>query len=127
MAGRLESVQAVIYLVFNEGYTATAGDSLIRRELCWEAIRLARTLSELVPDEPENLGLLALMLLHDSRRDAGIDTEGRLGILQEQDRSRWDQVRIEEGLELVQKALSMRRPRIYQLQAAIAAVPAETA
>lgn len=124
---RLESVQAVIYLVFNEGYTATAGDSLIRRELCSEAIRLARTLSELMPDEPENLGLLALMLLHDSRRDARIDTEGRLVILEEQDRSRWDQVRIEEGLELVQKALSMRRPGVYQLQAAIAAVHAEAA
>ena len=124
---RLESVQAVIYLVFNEGYTATAGDSLIRRELCAEAIRLGRTLCELMPDEPENLGLLALMLLHDSRRDARIDSEGRLVTLEEQDRSRWDQARIKEGLELVQRALRMRRAGSYQFQAAIAAVHAEAA
>jgi len=124
---RLESVQAVIYLVFNEGYTATAGDSLIRRELCAEAIRLGRTLCELMPDEPENLGLLALMLLHDSRRDARIDSEGRLVTLEEQDRSRWDRDRILEGLELVQRALRMRRAGSYQLQSAIAAVHAEAA
>jgi len=124
---RLESVQAVIYLVFNEGYTATAGDSLIRRELCAEAIRLGRTLCELMPDEPENLGLLALMLLHDSRRDARIDSEGRLVTLEEQDRSRWDRDRIKEGLELVQRALRMRRAGSYQLQSAIAAVHAEAA
>jgi RNA polymerase sigma-70 factor (ECF subfamily) len=122
---RLESVQSVIYLVFNEGYTATAGDSLIRRELCTEAIRLGRTLCELMPDEPENLGLLALMLLHDSRRDARIDCEGRLVTLDEQDRSRWDQARIKEGLGLVGKALRMKKPGAYQLQAAIAAVHAE--
>jgi len=122
---RLESVQAVIYLVFNEGYTATAGDSLIRRELCAEAIRLGRTLCELMPDEPENLGLLALMLLHDSRRDERIDSEGRLVTLEEQDRSRWDRDRIKEGLELVQRALRMRRAGSYQLQSAIAAVHAE--
>jgi RNA polymerase sigma-70 factor (ECF subfamily) len=124
---RLESVQAVVYLIFNEGYTATAGDSLIRRELCAEAIRLGRTLCELMPDEPENLGLLALMLLHDSRRDARIDSEGRLVTLEDQDRSRWDQARIKAGLELVQRALRMRRAGSYQLQAAIAAVHAEAA
>ena len=122
---RLASVQSVIYLVFNEGYIATAGDSLIRRELCAEAIRLGRTLCELMPGEPENLGLLALMLLHDSRRDARIDGQGRLVTLEEQDRSRWDQARIKEGLEVVKKALAMRSPGFYQLQAAIAAVHAE--
>lgn len=132
LAERLASVQAAIYLVFNEGYAATAGDSLIRRELCAEAIRLGRTLCELLPGEPENLGLLALMLLHDSRRDARIDTQGRLVTLEEQDRTLWDQERIQEGLALVDRALSMRRIGDYQLQAAIAALhagahsPAET-
>src|SRR5499427_7306328 len=124
---RLEPVQAVIYLIFNEGYAATEGDALVRRELCAEAIRLGRTLCELMPDEPENLGLLALMLLHDSRRDARIDSEGRLVTLEEQDRSRWDRARIKEGLELVQRALRMRRAGSYQLQSAIAAVHAEAA
>src|SRR5215813_5180747 len=86
---RLAAVQAVIYLVFNEGYAATAGDSLVRRELCAEAIRLARTLHELLPREPETLGLLALMLLHDSRRDARVNGGGELVPLEEQDRSLW--------------------------------------
>jgi len=122
---RLESVQSVIYLVFNEGYAATGGDSLIRRELCAEAIRLGRTLRELMPGEPENLGLLALMLLHDSRRDARIDGQGRLVTLEEQDRSRWDHARIKEGLALVHQALKMRRVGTYQLQSAIAAVHSE--
>jgi RNA polymerase sigma-70 factor (ECF subfamily) len=122
---RLESVQAVIYLVFNEGYAATGGDSLIRRELCTEAIRLGRTLRELMPGEAENLGLLALMLLHDSRRDARIDDQGQLVTLEEQDRSRWDHARINEGLALVHQALKMRRVGTYQLQAAIAAVHSE--
>lgn len=126
---RLQAVQSVIYLIFNEGYAATTGDGLIRRELCAEAIRLARTLCQLLPGEPENLGLLALMLLHDSRRDARTDEQGRLIVLDEQDRSLWDKERIREGQRLVSWALGMRRPGPYQLQAAIAAVHshAETA
>src|SRR5260221_6976420 len=124
---RLDSVRAVIYLVFNEGYSATAGDSLIRRELCAEAIRLCRTLCELLPDESENLGLLALMLLHDSRRDARMDKQSRLVTLEEQDRSLWDQERIREGIALLHKALRMRQAGPYQLQAAISAIHAESA
>ena len=126
---RLQAVQSVIYLIFNEGYAATTGDGLIRRELCAEAIRLARTLCQLLPGEPENLGLLALMLLHDSRRDARTDEQGRLIVLDEQDRSLWDKERIREGQKLVSRALGMRRPGPYQSQAAIAAVHshAETA
>jgi RNA polymerase sigma-70 factor (ECF subfamily) len=122
---RLASVQEVIYLVFNEGYSATAGDSLTRRELCAEAIRLARTLCELLPGEAENLGLLALMLLHDSRREARIGDHGRLVTLEEQDRKLWDQERIREGLALARRALSMEGLGVYQLQAAIAALHAE--
>ena len=125
LPARLASVQAVIYLIFNEGYSATAGEDLIRRELCAEAIRLGRTLCQLSPDEPENLGLLALMLLHDSRRDARVNGAGELVVLEEQDRSRWIADQIEEGLRLVPRALSMHRPGPYQLQAAIAAVHAE--
>jgi RNA polymerase sigma-70 factor (ECF subfamily) len=122
---RLVSVQAVIYLVFNEGYTASAGDSLIRRDLCNEAIRLGRTLVELLPHEAENLGLMALMLLHDSRRDARVNSQGELVPLEEQDRSKWDQERIQEGLELVERALRLGRIGPYQLQAAIVALHAE--
>jgi len=118
---RLAAVQAVIYLVFNEGYAATAGDALVRRELCTEAIRLARTLCELMPNEPENLGLHALMLLHDSRRDARVNAAGELVPLEEQDRSTWNGAQIEEGLQLVEKSLHMGRVGPYQLQAAIAA------
>jgi RNA polymerase sigma-70 factor, ECF subfamily len=125
LAERLAPVQSAIYLVFNEGYAATAGDSLIRRELCAEAIRLCRTLCELLPQEPENLGLLALMLLQDSRRDARIDGQGRLVTLEEQDRRLWDQKQIQEGLALVHRALPMRGVGPYQLQAAIAALHAE--
>jgi RNA polymerase sigma-70 factor, ECF subfamily len=123
---RISSVQAVIYLIFNEGYSATGGDSLIRRDLSAEAIRLGRLLCELVPGEPENLGLLALMLLQDSHRDARVDQDGELVTLEDQDRSLWDRSEIEEGLKLVETALQLRkRVGIYQLQAAIAAVHAE--
>src|SRR5437868_4184205 len=122
---RLGSVQSVIYLVFNEGYSATAGDSLVRRELCSEAIRLCRMLCELLPGEPENIGLLALMLLHDSRRDARMDQQGKLVTLEDQNRSLWDQQRIREGVALLKQALHMRQAGPYQLQAAISAIHAE--
>ena len=122
---RLAAVQSVIYLVFNEGYTATAGDSLLRRDLCAEAIRLARVLCQLMSGEPENLGLLALMLLHDSRRDARVNREGELVPLEEQDRSLWHGEQIEEGLSLVEKALARGTVGPYQLQAAIAALHAQ--
>jgi RNA polymerase sigma-70 factor, ECF subfamily len=122
---RLASVQAVIYLIFNEGYSATAGDSLVRRDLCAEAIRLGRVLQVLLPKEPEVTGLLALMLLQDSRREARINEQGEFVTLEEQDRSRWDQVEIEEGLRLIETALPLGRVGNYQLQAAIAAVHAE--
>ncbi|MFL5756069.1 MAG: RNA polymerase sigma factor, partial [Chloroflexota bacterium] len=119
---RLDSVLQVVYLIFNEGYEATAGDALVRRDLCGEAIRLGRVLAELMPDEPEALGLLALMLLHDARRDARTGTDGSLVLLDAQDRTRWDASRIEEGVGLLERAMRMRRPGPYQLQAAIAAV-----
>jgi RNA polymerase sigma-70 factor, ECF subfamily len=124
---RLQSVQAVIYLVFNEGYAASAGDDLIRGDLCAEAIRLARILRELMPGEAENLGLLALMLLQDSRRRSRIGSGKQLIPLEEQDRSLWDAKEIEEGLVLVEKALRLGRGRIgpYQLQAAIGALHAQ--
>jgi RNA polymerase sigma-70 factor (ECF subfamily) len=122
---RRSSVQAVIYLIFNEGYIATAGEGLIRRELCNEAIRLGRMLCELMPREPESLGLLALMLLHDSRRLARVGPDGVLTTLEDQDRSLWDKEQIAEGLELVETALSQGRPGPYQLQAAIVALHAE--
>jgi RNA polymerase sigma-70 factor (ECF subfamily) len=124
---RLDGVLAVVYLIFNEGYAATAGDVLVRRELCTEAIRLGRTIAELMPDESEVLGLLALMLLHDSRRDTRVAGDGRLLLLSEQDRSTWDRDQIDEGIELVERALrrSAGQPRPYALQAAIAALHAE--
>lgn len=123
---RLAPVQAVIYLVFNEGYIATSGDQLLRRDLCIEAIRLARVLCELLPGYSENLGLLALMLLHDSRRDARF-REGALVTLEDQDRSLWDRAEIEEGLALLELALRRGPVGPYQLQAAIVALHAQTA
>jgi RNA polymerase sigma-70 factor (ECF subfamily) len=121
---RLDSVLAVLYLVFNEGYSATSDEALIRRELCDEAIRLTRLLSRLMPDEPEVLGLLALMVLHDARREARTDAQGEMVLLEDQDRSRWDRARIVEGEDLVQRAMRMRRVGPYQLQAAIAGLHA---
>lgn len=122
---RLGAVQAVIYLIFNEGYAATAGDRLVRSDMCAEAIRLGRLICELMPREPENLGLLALMLLHDSRRGARITPDGRLATLEGQDRSLWDRRQAREGLELIERALRMRAVGPYQLQAAIAALHAQ--
>ena len=125
LSERLSAVQAVLYLIFNEGYTASAGDSLIRRELYTEAIHLTRTLCELMPCVPENLGLLALMLLHDSRRDTRVSGSGELVPLEEQDRALWNRAQIEEGRQLVERALRLRQVGVYQLQAAIAALHAE--
>jgi RNA polymerase sigma-70 factor (ECF subfamily) len=125
LSERLAAVQAVIYLIFNEGYSATAGERLVRSDLCAEAIRLGRVLCELLPNEPENMGLLALMLLQDSRRNARINVLGELVTLEDQDRSRWDQSGIEEGARLIQAVLPLGRVGSYQIQAAIAAVHAE--
>ena len=122
---RLRSVLAVLYLVFNEGYSASAGRDAIRDELCDEAIRLAKLLAVLMPDEPEALGLLALMLLHDARREARVGGSGEIVLLADQDRSRWSTIRIEEGTRVLERALSHRRPGSYQLQAAIAALHLE--
>jgi RNA polymerase sigma-70 factor, ECF subfamily len=122
---RLRAVLAVIYALFNEGYGASAGDELIRKELCAEAIRLGRLLAGLMPDEPEALALLSLMLLQDSRRAARIDSAGDLRTLEEQDRTVWDRDAIEEACKLLDRALRLRRPGPYQLQAAIAACHAQ--
>jgi RNA polymerase sigma-70 factor (ECF subfamily) len=119
---RLDGVLRVLYLVFNEGYRASAGDRLIRRELCAEAIRLTRVLGALMPDEAEVLGLLALMLLHDARRETRTGPAGELVLLDDQDRSRWDRARIDEGRSTLDRAMRMRRVGQYQLQAAIAAL-----
>jgi RNA polymerase sigma-70 factor (ECF subfamily) len=122
---RLRAVLAVVYLVFNEGYTATTGDSLIRAELCAEGIRLGRLLTELMPGEPEVEGLLALMLLTEARRPARTDTAGALVRLADQDRSRWNRALITEGHDIVRACLRRDLPGPYQLQAAIAAVHAD--
>lgn len=121
---RLAAVQRVIYLIFNEGYCASSGDSLVRRELTHEAIRLGRVLSNLLPNEAENLALLALMLLQDSRRDARADAEGNLILLEDQDRTKWDRAYIEEGISALKRAAALGQPGPYQIQAAIAAVHA---
>jgi RNA polymerase sigma-70 factor (ECF subfamily) len=128
---RLPQVLAVIYLVFNEGYAATAGDQLVRRALCAEAIRLGRVLTGLMPDEAEVGGLLALMLLHDARRNTRIDEQGDLVLLADQDRARWDRAQISEGVALVEQSLRRSAPGggpgPYQFQAAIAAIHDEAA
>ena len=124
-AARLDVVLHVVYLIFTEGHTATAGDALVRGDLCAEAIRLGRLLRRLLPDEPEVGGLLAQMLLTDARRDARTGPDGQLIPLAEQDRSRWDRAAITEGIALVTESLSRHRPGPYQLQAAINAVHAE--
>jgi RNA polymerase sigma-70 factor (ECF subfamily) len=121
---RLAGVLAVLYLVFNEGYAASDGDRLVRADLCDEAIRLARLLAALMPDDAEAAGLLALMLLHDSRRRARTDEHGRFVALPDQDRAAWDAPRIGEGVAALDRALRLRRPGPYQLQAAIAALHA---
>jgi RNA polymerase sigma-70 factor (ECF subfamily) len=119
---RVRPVLSVVYLVFNEGYTATAGDDLVRADLCGEAIRLARLLADLMPDEPEVIGLLALLLLTESRRAARTATDGSLVVLADQDRSLWDAQLIAEGQALVRACLRRNQPGPYQLQAAINAV-----
>ena len=125
LPGRIKAVLVVLYLIFNEGYLAASGDELIRSFLCDEAIRLGRVLVRLMPDEPEVLGLLSLMLLHDSRRDARIGEGGMMVTLEDQDRGRWNRSEIEEGIELVERALRMRHAGPYQIQAAIAALHSE--
>jgi RNA polymerase sigma-70 factor (ECF subfamily) len=125
LAARLDAVLSVLYLIFNEGYLATSRWQLVRGDLVADALRLARGLTALLPDEPEPIGLLALMVLHDSRREARVTDDGALVLLEDQDRSTWQRPQIEEGVRLVERALAMRRPGSYQIQAAIAALHAE--
>jgi RNA polymerase sigma-70 factor (ECF subfamily) len=127
LVDRLGGVLAVVYLIFNEGYDASAGDRLVRGELCTEAIRLGRLLARLMPDDAEVHGLLALMLLHDARREARVDDPGRYVALDEQDRDRWDRGRLREGGVALKRALALQRPGPFQIQAAIAALHAEEA
>jgi RNA polymerase sigma-70 factor, ECF subfamily len=127
LPSRLRPVLAVIYLVFNEGYAATEGDELIRADLCAEAIRLARLLAELMPDEPEALGLLALLLLTESRRDARTASDGTMVLLPDQDRTKWDRDLIAEGQAIVRRCLRRNQPGPYQIQAAINAVHSDAA
>jgi len=122
---RLRGVLRVVYLIFNEGYAATEGDRLVREELCDEAIRLGELLARLMPDDAEVWGLLALMLLHDARRAARVDPSGRYVALDAQDRSLWNQDRIREGLATLERAVRLRRPGEYQVQAAITALQIE--
>jgi RNA polymerase sigma-70 factor (ECF subfamily) len=127
LPNRLRSVLAVVYLVFNEGYTASEGDELIRADLCAEAIRLARLVAELMPDEPEALGLLALLLLTESRRAARTAADGTIVLLPDQDRARWDRELIAEGQAIVRRCLQRNQPGAYQIQAAINAVHSDAA
>jgi RNA polymerase sigma-70 factor, ECF subfamily len=122
---RLRGVLRVVYLIFNEGYSASEGERLVRGELCNEAIRLGLLLCQLMPDDSETWGLLALMLLHDARRGARVDEAGRYVALHDQDRSRWDQAKIREGMRALDRAVRMRLPGQYQLQAAITALHVE--
>lgn len=119
---RVRSVLAVIYLIFNEGYAGSSGEQLVRTDLCEKAILLGQMLNQLIQDDPEVLGLLALMLLHDSRRTARLDAKQNYLSLEQQNRDFWDQEKIAMGKQLLHKALSMGKPGVYQLQAAISAV-----
>ena len=122
LPGRVRAVLGVVYLIFNEGYTASSGDRLVREELCAEAIRLGRLLVQLMPGEPEAMGLLALMLLIESRRAARTASDGALIVLAEQDRGRWDSDLVAEGQAIVRQCLDRNQPGPYQIQAAINAV-----
>ncbi len=124
---RVRSVLAVVYLIFNEGYAASGGDDLVRADLCAEAVRLGRVLADLMPDEPEVWGLLALMLLTEARRPARTDARGEIVLLADQDRRRWDRALVAEGQDLVRRCLKRNAPGPYQIQAAIAAVHSDAA